>query len=1226
MNTKCLIAASLAGLVMSARAADVASRVKADFADYGARAFVHYAVDPMSDAQRLPDTYPTDGVTNGVVRIDLARGEYEPGAFEVFATRDLGKVTFTLGDLVTSNGVKFAAKDLDLKFVKCWYQNLNAWFSYFGDNGDWKLCSELLVNDEDIIRTDEKKKANYARIVGKDGKTYERWFNMDQAFDSDTHGFGKGRVSAFQSMAPGFSDAKTLQPVNLPKETFKCFYLAVHTDANTKSGVYNGSIALTDAQGKSLGSIPVSVCVHDFELPHPMCYRDLKKDFLVSFYHYGSLHYTLEYNGGDKALAKRQMAEYYRNFGRHNQTMIAIPFVEDNELWYTIDIMRDAGMRTDVLMCSIAVGWYSTDTEVERNRARRWREIFDNRLSHHNIYNLWGDEPALGAYNGSLYDARRSLTDFMSEDMRVSIAGSQCVFNRCGFMYDWPNISQKPEWNRLLQAYNDAGAEHVAWYANQHVGAENPCLNRRQNGLAGYLAGYTALCNYAHHFGEMNDSSGYYKPMCYTYGTYDGFIDTLAWEGFREGVDDIRYATLLLQLAEKAEASPDSENRELGRLAQMFLARFDGQNGDLTCCRQEMIVLISRLLKIVKPYPVEPYRQYQKNEKAMAEYRADYERAAKKFAAAKPGVEQAEAEKDLVAVTKRMMRPEDLIPCYDKAGLWDKAAKACENALAFDHAKEMGYPERILRDTNASIGARRNAAWDAISARPELTKDPILYDLFSQVDTNKFVRSMWNDRWSGICAPNNTSASRFPAVIWFYELVTAMADKAGIKDISYAATENAFRAYMSQGDVAKAEGTLRRALAYDALKAGDRYRLGLLSELLKVMRGGEAGDAREKRAYNAVAAFDKANRGEMKGAERIGYIQGVGTLINVLNDEYVLRGVIAYRDSLYVPMPKKRYTVKYAPKTVAESPDWNNLGVAVETAVFDRPFGGSTDMMATDVTTGTRAVGSSGETIPRTKMQVVADDWGVHFRFYNADPKARSIQKCLTPGGSFEGYLAPGKNEPYICFFGGDGGNDFGDFNTTYDTFGLRQIDPRRPDTVRHRVSYTDEAIVTYLGFSWENYAGRIPEKGKAWDFECMRWDRAGGDTWNGTRSIHERSTWGELVFDMPAAARARILRRLALQAYRKFLAEVDFKHGSSQYEGCVYHWKDPWTGDPEFYEKVLAPFVDELTEAGKDLSLATPDAKIFELEKNGTIGKWIDIVFWTSRLRTRWLQGMGAK
>ena len=138
--------------------------------------FVWWAVPPLSDIQRLPDVEPTDVPAGGVVRVRLARGEYEPGSFVVKAGSDLGKVAFSLGAFKNEKGEVFPAKQLDLKVIEVWYQNRNAWFCYFGDTG-FKLCPELLLNDEDLIRVDEKKEANYARLTAPDGKVTERWIN-----------------------------------------------------------------------------------------------------------------------------------------------------------------------------------------------------------------------------------------------------------------------------------------------------------------------------------------------------------------------------------------------------------------------------------------------------------------------------------------------------------------------------------------------------------------------------------------------------------------------------------------------------------------------------------------------------------------------------------------------------------------------------------------------------------------------------------------------------------------------------------------------------------------------------------------------------------------------------------------------------------------------------------------------------------------------------------------
>ena len=122
-----------------------------------------------------------------------------------------------------------------------------------------------------------------------------------------------------------------------------------------------------------------------------------------------------------------------------------------------------------------------------------------------------------------------------------------------------------------------------------HVGPENPAFNRRQNGMGAYLSNYSALCNYAHHLGPYNDDRTTYRPMVFAYGIYDGVLDTLQWEGFREGIDDIRYATLMTRLAREARDSGNRDRDYAGRKALYFLGSFRKDHDDLDYCRSEMI-------------------------------------------------------------------------------------------------------------------------------------------------------------------------------------------------------------------------------------------------------------------------------------------------------------------------------------------------------------------------------------------------------------------------------------------------------------------------------------------------------------------------------------------------------------------------------------------------------------------------------------------------------------
>ena len=567
-------------------AAVLASRIAADFPKAKEK-FVHYAVPPMSNIQRLPDVYPTDGLADKAVQIIAAKDEYEPGSFLVYPFEDLGKVTFTLTPFKTKDGKTFPADKLDLKVIKVWYQNKNGWYSYFGDTG-FKLCPELLLNDEDLIRVDDEKKANYARLTNKDGSVTERWLNPPREMNERYYDYHR-KTYDFMPMREGFQDAKTLQPVLLEEGAFRNFFLTAHVTKDIAEGLYKGAVKLTDKNGKELGSIPVHLRVLPFELPAPKSYVNPERDYMTTSYSYISLPMIMEENGGNLELAKKQLVAVLRDQAEHNQ-MFHWMHGKLAEVKFTIQAMKEAGMRTDVLFGAPRVFFGPTE-EVETT-AKLLAKWYDENAGHHNVYLRFGDEPSAGW----LVRARPVFEAYQKQGFKFLIAGNDVVFHKTGYLYDWHNAGHDPTDSTATRLWNQLGRTQVAWYAHMHIGPENPAYNRMQYGMAPYLAGYSATCNYAHHFGPYNDDSRTYRPMVFAYGVYDGVIDTIQWEGYREGVDDIRYATLMTSLARKAGQSKDVKIRYAGMKALQYLASFPyDKGGDLNACRLEMVRHILKL-------------------------------------------------------------------------------------------------------------------------------------------------------------------------------------------------------------------------------------------------------------------------------------------------------------------------------------------------------------------------------------------------------------------------------------------------------------------------------------------------------------------------------------------------------------------------------------------------------------------------------------------------------
>jgi hypothetical protein len=69
-------------------------------------------------------------------------------------------------------------------------------------------------------------------------------------------------------------------------------------------------------------------------------------------------------------------------------------------------------------------------------------------------------------------------------------------------------------------------------------------------------------------------------------------VDTIQWEGFREGVDDVRYLTTLLKAIEKAKQ--DQRKAKAVKEAEAWLAKMNLE-GDLQALRWQMARFIMEL-------------------------------------------------------------------------------------------------------------------------------------------------------------------------------------------------------------------------------------------------------------------------------------------------------------------------------------------------------------------------------------------------------------------------------------------------------------------------------------------------------------------------------------------------------------------------------------------------------------------------------------------------------
>ena len=550
---------------------------------------VRFAVPATGEGQVLPDSLPREAVQDAPCTIVAARGEYEGGSFVLRADADLGKVDMKVGDLRNEKGDVLPEGELDLTTVKVWYQNANAWISYFQDPS-LKLCPELLLHDEDLVKVDTEKKGNWARITAEDGSLSYFWLTAPRGIYQRNPDFNPGRVDdAFLCMQPGFSDSEKFAGATLEKGKNKQFMLTAHVGKDVKPGLYEGKIAVTVRKDGSLvHEVPVKLRVLDFELPAPKTYNDIEKDFRSMFCEYVGIGWIRCSNGNDAELAEKQLEAIIKDFVRHNETT---PSFNDSVKYHKM--AEKCGMDYNgAYMGAMKLANNADARYAARNAARE----FDREFGFHKGMMLsWGDE-----YQLHVLRAIRDMVEIYHDEGFTFAVNSQSGYVGGANLADiwWPPFSPDQLTAPKTRKYNEAVPDgRMGWYASQHVGAENPAFNRRQYGMGAYLAGMGCNYNYAHHLQGWNDTEeGLYRPMNFVYGSGNGCVDTLQWEGFREGVDDVRYATLLKTLALKQIKEGTTKGRYAGRLALKLLADAKGDDFDLTTFRYEMINHIQKLL------------------------------------------------------------------------------------------------------------------------------------------------------------------------------------------------------------------------------------------------------------------------------------------------------------------------------------------------------------------------------------------------------------------------------------------------------------------------------------------------------------------------------------------------------------------------------------------------------------------------------------------------------
>lgn len=537
---------------------------------------VYVVPSPISSVKILPFDTIIPGEISYEIKMVATPGEYEPASFVIHSLSDIEFLKVEVTDLKGEKGI-IPSTRVDIKVVKCWYQAGTAWFDISQDKNKKVLVPELLLNDDSLVKVDYEKKENYLKLNFPEGEKYIWISNL-----KDSSGEENLSVKDFP-----VKDSAHLLPVNIPAGTNKQFWVTVAMPENSEEGVYTGNINLV-AGGEILSSLTLKLKVLPFRLASPKRY-DLKKDFESSIYYRGELH--RDYPQGSissENKSKEQLKSELKNMFIHGVTNPTVYQGLDEELQGEYLRLREAvGMGGQPLYVVVAEAIWPPvliEKQIEIAKSYGISEVY-----------FYGADEAKGerlTLQRPAWEATRRLGG------KVFVAGYKgSNFPAMGDIQDLLVCAGGPS-KEEVEKWHSVG--HKIWcYANPQGGVENPEVYRRSFGFSLYKYNYDGAATYAYQHSFGNIWNDFDHPDCrdlnFTYPTVDGVIDTIAWEGYREGVDDIRYATTLRLKIEEAKKSGDKKLKEVAFVAEKYLETCDVEIGNLDTIRLGIINYILKL-------------------------------------------------------------------------------------------------------------------------------------------------------------------------------------------------------------------------------------------------------------------------------------------------------------------------------------------------------------------------------------------------------------------------------------------------------------------------------------------------------------------------------------------------------------------------------------------------------------------------------------------------------
>jgi len=471
--------------------------------------------EPITNYKILPfDVVIENAVSSDTLSIVAAKDSYEPASFVLRSGAvPLCPVTVEVTDLIEINenyGKRRSSipkEKVDIRIVKCWYQagvKLN-------DITHKVLTPELLLHDDDLVVVDHDRQVNIIK-------------NIDSIRDSDH-----------------------LQSFIVPQHQNKQVWLTAHIDKDVLPGKYQGKISIL-VGGTCRFELKLEIDVLPLTLPNPII------EYML-FYH-GQLTQSDEMHEGMIKKSEAQMAYELLDMKEHGLTNCTVSHQmsrnKDNwesdwvDLDHMLTLRKTVGWDTKPLLY---LDWHPVYKDDLNSYIRKVRDVVNFAHIHgiDNIY-IYGVDEKKGI---DLFKLRPLYNAVHEAGAKNFVACTEDFLLYVPDLLYTPILSGKPPayFMTLLQKLNiDA-----LTYGKPQAGYEEPETYRKNFGIQLVMDGFSGVLDFAYQTEpSWNDFTGPdYRSHTMAYPTSNKPIPTIQWEGWREGVNDVRYLTLLLRESER---------------------------------------------------------------------------------------------------------------------------------------------------------------------------------------------------------------------------------------------------------------------------------------------------------------------------------------------------------------------------------------------------------------------------------------------------------------------------------------------------------------------------------------------------------------------------------------------------------------------------------------------------------------------------------------------------